>query len=168
MTTSAPSSAASRPSPVTVLTPVSGAAASASWPSPRSNTMVFEPMRPVPPITTIFILPSARIRPLHSRYSPPDEGEQVGVHDVGMGGAHAVRKLLVDFQRSTPEQLDREQCRVGDRHDLVVVAMHHERRYVDDLQILGEVGLRERLDPVVVRLCAPHHALAPPILDDWL
>src|SRR5262245_33193116 len=61
-----------------------------------------------------------------SRYSSLDEGEQVGVHDVGMGGAHAVRELLVDLQRAVLEELDREQCRSGDRHDLVVVAMHHE------------------------------------------
>ena len=41
-----------------------------------------------------------------SRYLSLDEGEQVGVHDVGMGGAHAVREILVDFQRTILEQLD--------------------------------------------------------------
>src|SRR5262245_1783235 len=60
---------------------------------------------------------------------------------------------------------------VGDRHDLVVVAVHHERRHADALEILGEVGLREGLDSVVVRLGAARHGLPPPILNDaryWL
>jgi len=36
-------------------TPVSGDAATASWPLARSFLMSFDPIRPVPPITTIFI-----------------------------------------------------------------------------------------------------------------
>ena len=36
------------------------------------------------------------------------------------------------------------------------------------LQVLGEVGLREGLDAVVMRLRAAHHALAPPVLDHGL
>jgi hypothetical protein len=57
-TASAPAKAASRPSPVRVFTPVSGAAASASWPAPRRRATTFEPMSPVPPMTTIFMLSS--------------------------------------------------------------------------------------------------------------
>ena len=34
------------------------------------------------------------------------------------------------------------------------------------LEVLGEVGLGEGNDPVVVRLCSAHHSLAPPVLDD--
>jgi hypothetical protein len=37
------------PSPVTVLTPVFGAAATTSWPRWRRVATVFEPIRPVPP-----------------------------------------------------------------------------------------------------------------------
>ena len=37
-------------------TPVSGDAASGSWPSARSFLTSFDPIRPVPPITTIFML----------------------------------------------------------------------------------------------------------------
>src|SRR5262245_62690963 len=44
-----------RPSPVIVLTPVLGEAAKTLWPSWRRIATVFEPIRPVPPITTIFI-----------------------------------------------------------------------------------------------------------------
>src|SRR5262249_3720215 len=43
------------PSPVMVLTPVLGEAGMASWPRWRRMGMVFEPIRPVPPMTTIFM-----------------------------------------------------------------------------------------------------------------
>ena len=48
-------------------------------------------------------------------------------------------------------------------HDLVVFAVHHQGRDGDFLEVLGEVGLRERHDAVVVGLGAAHHALAPPV-----
>jgi hypothetical protein len=38
-----------------VLTPVFGEAATTSWPASRSLFTVFEPMSPLPPITTIFM-----------------------------------------------------------------------------------------------------------------
>ena len=44
--------------------------------------------------------------------------------------------------------------------------MHHQNGNVDLLQILGEVGLREGDDAVIVSLGAAHHALPPPVLDD--
>src|SRR5918995_1325494 len=44
------------PSPVMVLTPVLGEAATTSWPPWRRMATVFEPIRPVPPITTIFMV----------------------------------------------------------------------------------------------------------------
>src|SRR6185503_2758705 len=54
-TTWAPLSTSANPSPVSVLTPVLGAAATASCPLALSFVMSFDPIRPVPPITTIFI-----------------------------------------------------------------------------------------------------------------
>src|SRR5262245_17614221 len=56
ITTCAPAMAAVRPSPVMVLTPVWGEAATTSWPPWSSMGTVFEPMRPVPPMTTIFMV----------------------------------------------------------------------------------------------------------------
>src|SRR6185503_5868158 len=56
-TTRAPASAFANPSPVMVLTPVLGEAATTSWPPWRRMATVFEPIRPVPPMTTIFICP---------------------------------------------------------------------------------------------------------------
>ena len=59
-----------------VLTPVLGEAATTSWPPWRRMATVFEPIRPVPPITTIFI-PNLLVRsPLAL-----DEGEQVGIDE---------------------------------------------------------------------------------------
>src|SRR5262245_5184964 len=55
ITTCVPARASLRPSPVMVLTPVLGAAARPSWPPWRRIGIVFEPISPVPPITTIFI-----------------------------------------------------------------------------------------------------------------
>src|SRR5262245_17044168 len=54
-TTAAFASASAKPSPVMVLTPVFGAAAIASCPFRLSFSTTFDPIRPVPPITTIFM-----------------------------------------------------------------------------------------------------------------
>src|ERR1700724_2785402 len=56
ITTCVPAMACLRPSPVMVLTPVLGEAATTSWPPRRRMAPVFEPIRPVPPMTTIFMV----------------------------------------------------------------------------------------------------------------
>src|SRR5579863_304461 len=55
ITTCAPATASLRPSPVMLLTPVLGEAATTSWPPWRRMATVFEPIKPVPPMTTIFM-----------------------------------------------------------------------------------------------------------------
>jgi hypothetical protein len=54
--TEAPFSASASPSPVSVLTPDLGEAATASCPDSRSLLTSFDPMSPLPPITTIFMI----------------------------------------------------------------------------------------------------------------
>src|SRR5262249_21676984 len=54
-TTFAPARAPARPSPVTVLTPEEGDAATTSWPFLRRLSTSFLPISPLPPITTIFM-----------------------------------------------------------------------------------------------------------------
>ena len=93
------------------------------------------------------------------------EGQQVGVDGVGLGRGHAMRKALVGFQCAVLQQLCRQRRRIGIRHDLVVIAMHHQDRHGDLLQVFGEVRLGEGDDAVIVRLGASHHALSPPIPD---
>src|SRR5262249_51862623 len=55
ITTCVPAMASLRPSPVMVLTPLLGEAATPWWPRWGRMGAVFEPMRPVPPMMTIFI-----------------------------------------------------------------------------------------------------------------
>ena len=81
-----------------------------------------------------------------------DEGQKVRVDHVGVDREHAMRVARVDLQRPALEKLDREQSRVLVRNDLVVVPVHHERRRLDGLQVLREIRLRERLDPLVMGL----------------
>ncbi len=60
----APAMASFSPSPVIVLMPFRGEAATTSCPRSRRMATVFDPIRPVPPITTIFmvILPNPATR----------------------------------------------------------------------------------------------------------
>ena len=53
--TQRPATASASPSPVSVLTPVLGDAGMASTPCSSSLVTSFDPMRPLPPITTIFM-----------------------------------------------------------------------------------------------------------------
>ena len=55
-TTEAPFSTSASPSPVRVLTPELGDAATTSCPCLRSLLTSFDPMSPLPPITTVFII----------------------------------------------------------------------------------------------------------------
>src|SRR5580693_6747517 len=95
-------------------------------------------------------------------------GQQVGVDDVGVRGGHAVRVAVVGLQGPVLDQLGRQGAGVGVGHDLVVVAVHDQDGHGDLLEVVGEVGLGEGDDPVVVRFGAAHHALPPPGLDDRL
>jgi len=61
------------------------------------------------------------------------------------------------------DQLDREQGGVGDWDDLVIVTVHDQHQNVDGLELISEVGCRERLDAVEVRLDTAHPALAPAV-----
>src|SRR4051812_5687894 len=119
-TTCVPARACARPSPVMVFTPVLGAAATTSWPPWRRMAAVFEPIRPVPPIMRIFIsrlqetmVPLARLASSAARWAATqglgasglDERQDVGVHDFGMGRAHPMRELRIDFEGAVLEQL---------------------------------------------------------------
>src|ERR1051326_7965033 len=55
ITTCVPAMASLRPSPLMLLTPVLGEAATTSGAAGRRGGTVSDPIRPVPPITTIFI-----------------------------------------------------------------------------------------------------------------
>src|SRR5258707_15826402 len=78
-----------------------------------------------------------------------------------MSSAHTVRRSGIDLQRSARDELGLEQAGVGERHDLVGVALQDERRYVELLQVLGLICFRERLDAVVRTLDGGLHSLEP-------
>src|SRR5229473_1604769 len=91
----------------------------------------------------------------------PEEREKVFVDLVLERRAQTVRGALVDLQDRALDDLGLEQAGVSERHDLVVVALHDERRYVKLLQVLGLIRLGECLDAEVCGREARHHSLQP-------
>src|SRR5262249_48952824 len=100
------------PSPVTLLTPELGAAATPSCPCSRSLLTSFDPMSPVPPITRIFMI-LLSFRPSHYHVRSRDEfhheiqyfwdtPNRVNAHttDVVSGGRfrHGILDLALDLQ----------------------------------------------------------------------
>src|SRR6516165_10720346 len=79
-----------------------------------------------------------------------------------------MRETRIELQSGVLQELDLEQGGAFVRNDLVVFALHDERWYIDALEVLGEVRLRERLDTIVVGLGPAVHALAPPILNNTI
>src|ERR1700684_3557764 len=77
-------------------------------------------------------------------------------------------EALVALEDRALDQLGGQRPGIRIRHDLVIVAVHHERRHREFLQVRREIGLRESDDAIVMRFDAAHHALPPPILNDTL
>jgi hypothetical protein len=94
----------------------------------------------------------------------PKEGQQISIHLILMRSRDAVRcSRIVDFLR-TPDESGRLRCRVLDRDDLVVFAVHDQSRDIDLLEILGEISLREGLYALVRVLEAGLHAPEPELI----
>lgn len=68
-----------------------------------------------------------------------DELEQVRVDEILVGRAQAVREAWVHFQCRAFHNLRRHERGDADGHNLIVVAMHDERWYVEPLEIFSEV-----------------------------
>src|SRR5271167_4890485 len=90
------------------------------------------------------------------RISRLDEGQEVLVDRVGVGGEHAMREARVELQSGILEELGLEEGSAFVRNDLVVLPLHYQRWHVDALQVLSEVRFRERLNTVVVGLGPAH------------
>jgi hypothetical protein len=73
--------------------------------------------------------------------SSADERQEALVEQVGVCVHQAVGEAGIDFQCAVLQELRRAQGRILVGYDLVVVALHHERRHVDALEIFGEIGL---------------------------
>src|SRR5262249_43823584 len=60
-----------------------------------------------------------------------EEGEQVGVDGFGLRRRHAVRKILVGFQRTVSKQLGGERPRGDIGHDLIIpIALTKEEQHL--------------------------------------
>jgi hypothetical protein len=92
-----------------------------------------------------------------------DEREQVGVDAIGERDRHTVRCARVHCELRARYELGAQQPGVADRDDLVVVAVQHERRPVDLLEVVREIGFRERFDALVE---ADEAALQPKRIED--
>lgn len=74
--TDAPTRTSASASPVSVLTPVFGEAATASWPCSPGFVTTFGPIRPEPPMTTIFMgIPLCPAGASDAVRSPPETGQ---------------------------------------------------------------------------------------------
>src|SRR5216684_5436355 len=73
-------------------------------------------------------------------------------------------KAGIDFQRRIVHELRGQSRRNRDGNDLVVITMENQCRNINLLEIVTEVGLRERLDAVIVSFDSAHHSLQPPML----
>ena len=78
---------------------------------------------------------------------PFNECKNVRIDHFRMSGHHAVGEARINFQRGMPEQLGLQQGSVFVRHNLVIVALHHERRHRDRFEIVRLVCLRDALMP---------------------
>jgi hypothetical protein len=65
---------------------------------------------------------------------------------IPVGDHKPVGLARIDLQRRFLDDLRRQQRRVRNRNDLVVVAMEDQRWDIDLLEVLGEVRIGERLD----------------------
>ncbi len=72
-----------------------------------------------------------------------------------------MRRARINFQRRPFHQLGREQRRVANGHNLVVVAVNDQRRHVELLQIRCKVGFRKGLDAVQHALESGLHSRQP-------
>ena len=90
-----------------------------------------------------------------------EEFEEVAVELLFVGTGQPVRGTRVDLELRAGDDLRRLQGSCLDGYDLVVVAMEDQRRYVDLLEVFGEIGLGEGLDAVVRTLDAHGHRHQP-------
>src|SRR5215469_13155383 len=93
-----------------------------------------------------------------------EERQQSLVNLLRMESEHPVRISGIHFERCALEDLDGLECGIGNRHNLVVIAMHDESGNDHLLQVFGEIGFGESLYVVEARFGATHHALQPPVL----
>src|SRR5262249_51786065 len=118
ITTCAPAMASLSPSPVMVLTPVLGEATTTSWLPWRRMATVFEPIRPVPPMTTIFMVYApTHAKLLRTDFEGLDRRERVDNFICCHNGIGVVREI--DLESGVHLFVGVIRRRVFDHRDLV-------------------------------------------------
>src|SRR5215470_10684852 len=85
-----------------------------------------------------------------------------------MDRSHSVWEARVNLQSRALYQLGRKHRGGPNRHDLVGITVHDQRRDVDAFEIFGEIRFAEGPDAVVRGLDRAHHSLPPPVIDNAL
>ena len=65
-----------------------------------------------------------------------NERKQIGVDLICMRGRHAMRKTRIKLRRGIFEQLGGKRTSIREGHDLIVLAVHHQCRRIDLLEVL--------------------------------
>src|ERR1017187_5193835 len=103
-------------------------------PRPRADTV--GPLVPSGRCCILFLRDrrTPRRRPLPAPLSF-DERQEIAVELILVGRWQTVGGARVDLQRGALDDLGRKQRRGTDRHDLVIVAVQNQGRYIDLLEI---------------------------------
>ena len=72
-----------------------------------------------------------------------EELQKIGIYLVGIGCHHTVRKARIDLQTCSYEYFHSFQARGSNRNNLIIIAVHDQDRYINLLQIVGEVNFRD-------------------------
>src|SRR5258707_1409133 len=104
---------------------ISSSSGEAPWMSRRraAESAAYMPAKPAPMMTSrMWFAPGLSVSDEKTQATAlgRDEREQLGVDEVGVGRAHAVRKALIDPERAPLQQFRRQDRGVGDGDDRIV------------------------------------------------
>src|SRR4030095_8062554 len=119
-------------------------------------------------ISSSFLLTFRLQVGLHARLSRLDEREQIGVDPILVRCRETVRRARVVDLLGALDESGRFPRRVLDGNDLVIFAVHDQRRNVELLEVLGEVGLRKGLNALVGVFGSGLHAPEPELIESTL
>jgi hypothetical protein len=84
---------------------------------------------------------------------PADECQEVSIDNIRVRGWHPVRQSGIRLQRPMLQKLDRPSPCGREGANLIVLAIHHQDRAVDDCKIVVELGLGKHPDAFPMGNC---------------
>ena len=94
-------------------------------------------------------LPTEISRSRYRRLLTLHESQQVCIYLILVRRARSVRRARIDPERCITHNFRRQSGRVVDGHDLIVIVMQDQGRYVDLFEIFSEICLGKRLNAEV-------------------